>query len=110
MADIVLVPTAPFNVELRVTKTVRRMVHSAGRQSRIVLVRTTDPQARRTRAAIEDHPDHFAPVALRYLVAYPDSYATGEGVQEAFPGSVAAAEVSALFDYTIQQLRGPAHG
>lgn len=110
LADFVLVPTAPFNVELRVTKTVRRMVHGAGRQSRIVLVRTTDPQARRTRAAIEDHPDHFAPVALRYLVAFPDSYAKGEGVQEAFPDSVAAAEVSALFDYMIQQLRGTAHG
>lgn len=110
LADFVLVPTAPFNVELRVTKTVRRMVHGAGRQSRIVLVRTTDPQARRTRAAIEDHPDHFAPVALRYLVAYPDSYAKGEGVQEAFPDSVAAAEVGALFDYMIQQLRGAAHG
>jgi chromosome partitioning protein len=110
LADFVLVPTAPFNVELRVTKTVRRMVHGAGRQSRIVLVRTTDPQVRRTRSAIEDHPEHFAPVALRYLVAYPDSYARGEGVQEAFPESVAAAEVGALFDYMVQQVSGGAHG
>lgn len=108
--DFVLVPAAPFSIELRVTRTVRRMVDSAGRQSRIVLVRTTDPQARRTRSAIEDHPDHFAPVALRYLVAYPDSYAQGEGVVEAFPESIAATEVRALFAYLINQLGGGAHG
>lgn len=108
--DFVLVPSAPFNVELRVTKTVRRMVDSAGRQSRIVLVRTTDPQARRTRSAIEDHPDHFAPVALRYLVAYPDSYAQGEAVLETFPDSIAATEVRALLDYMLRQLNGGANG
>lgn len=108
--DFVLVPSAPFNVELRVTKTVRRMVDSAGRQSRIVLVRTTDPQARRTRSAIVDHQDHFAPVALRYLVAYPDSYAQGEGVLETFSDSIAATEVRALLDYMLRQLNGRANG
>ena len=61
-------------------------------------------------SAIEDHPDHFAPVALRYLVAYPDSYAQGEGVVEAFPESIAATEVRALFAYLINQLGGGAHG
>src|SRR5690606_27252317 len=45
MVDYVLVPSAPFNIELRVTKPVRRMVAASGRQSRIVLVKTTDPQA-----------------------------------------------------------------
>lgn len=109
-ADFVLVPAAPFSIELKVTKTVRRMVDRAGRQSRIVLVRTTDPQARRTRSTIEDYPDHFAPVALRYLVAYPDSYAQGEGVLESFPDSIAANEVRALLGYLINQLGGGAHG
>ncbi len=108
--DFVLVPSAPFNIELRVTKPVRRMVAASGKQSRIVLVRTTDPQARRTRTAIAAHPDHFAGVALRYLVAYPDSYALGEGVQETYPTSVAAAEVAALFDYVLQETGGGAHG
>lgn len=108
--DFVLVPSAPFSIELRKTKAVRRMVAASGRQSRIALVKTTDPQARRTRTAIEEHPDHFAEVALRYLVAYPDSYAVGEGVQETFPGSVASAEVAALLDYVLQQVRGGRHG
>ncbi|KFL30293.1 hypothetical protein JP75_17155 [Devosia riboflavina] len=110
LVDFVLVPSAPFNVELRVTKTVRRMIDAAGRQSRIVLVRTTDPQARRTRKAIEEFPNHFAPVALRYLVAYPDSYAAGEGVLETYPGSVAATEVQALFDYMLEIVGGGRNG
>lgn len=110
MVDFVLVPSAPFNIELRVTKAVRRMVAAAGRQSRIALVKTTDPHARRTRTAIEEHPDHFAGVALRYLVAYPDSYAVGEGVQETYPDSVASAEVAALLNYVLQEVRGGRHG
>lgn len=111
LVDFVLVPSAPFNIELRVTRPVRRMVAASGRQSRIVLVKTTDPQARRTRTAIEKHPDHFAPVALRYLVAYPDSYALGQGVQETYPGSVAAAEMKALLGYVLQQrAMGGQHG
>lgn len=110
LVDFVLVPSAPFNIELRKTKAVRRMVAASGKQSRIVLVKTTDPQARRTRTAIEGYPDHFALVALRYLVAYPDSYALGEGVQETYPTSVAAAEVAALLDYVLQEAGGGAHG
>lgn len=110
LVDFVLVPSAPFNIELRVTRPVRRMVAASGKQSRIVLVKTTDPHARRTRKAIEDYPDYFALVALRYLVAYPDSYALGEGVQETYPDSVAAAEVAALLDYVLREAGGGAHG
>lgn len=110
MVDFVLVPSAPFNIELSVTKPVRRMVAAADRRSRIVLVKTTDPHSRRTRRLIEERPDHFAAVALRYLVAYPDSYARGEGVQETYPESVAATEVAALLDYVLHQVGGGRDG
>ena len=105
LSTFVLVPSAPFAEELRVTRTARRIVDAARKKSRICLVKTTGPQVGRTLSTIESYPDHFATVSLRSLVAYADSYARSEGVMETFPTSVAAIEVQALLTYVLKAIK-----
>lgn len=106
---LIVVPSAPFAIELKELVVTRRAAVAAGRPCVTLLVRTTHPSSPRNRHYIEKYPDHFAPMVLRNYVAYADSYARGEGVVETFPNSVAADEVRKVCDFLLARLRDANH-
>jgi chromosome partitioning protein len=99
--SLFLVPAAPFEIELQETKVMRKMISAAGGSSRIVLVRTTGQNAARSQNTMGQYPEYFTPVSTRSLVAFPDAYAMGRGVREAFPNSPAVGQLRALFEYVL---------
>lgn len=104
--DLVVIPSAPYAIEINELVVTRRAARAADCSCVMLLVRTTHPSSLRNRHYIEKYPEHFAPLVLRHLVAYADSYVRGEGVVETFPNSVAAHEVSAVRDYLLARIEG----
>jgi chromosome partitioning protein len=107
--DLVVIPFAPVRIETMEAETVQRAANAARCPHVAVLVRTTNPQSSRNRFWIEKYPRLVAPMVLRHLIAYADSYAKGQGVVETYRNSVAAHEIWALLDYLLNRLKGDDH-
>lgn len=108
--DLVVIPVAPVKIEAEEAGKVQRAAKAASCDHITVLVRTTQPSSWRNRYWIEKYPKLVAPVVLRHLIAYADSYARGEGVLETYPGSVPSIEVEAMLDYLMTRITGGVDG
>ena len=109
IADLVLIPTTPDVEPLEQMPRTLRLCRGFGRPVYAVInmANPTGPaEVSYTREVIESMGAKAAPVVLHRRKAHRDASASGQSVQEVDPGSKAAAEVSALWDWIRAELQG----
>lgn len=108
LADLILVPVRCSILDLDAVAATVRIIQAAGRPAVFVLnaapTNTARPAAE-TRAALEPLGVPLCPVELGHRIAYSDALNGGAAVTEFDPKSKAAAEVAALYQWMIGELR-----
>lgn len=108
-ADLVLIPCRAGILDLRAIGTTARIVKLAGKPAYVVL-NAVPPRATSilddARAAVAVHGLAIAPMALRQRAAYAHALTAGQTAQEYEPAGQATEEISSLYQWLLQTLRG----
>lgn len=106
-ADLILIPCRPGILDLRAIGTTADLVKLAGKPAFVVL-NATPPRAVNlladARDAVAIHGVEVAPVVIQQRAAFAHALTAGQTAEEYDPGSKAAEEVAALFDWITGQL------
>ncbi|MBV8523071.1 MAG: ParA family protein [Acetobacteraceae bacterium] len=107
-ADFILIPCRPAIADIEAMEASADIARLAKRPFAVVLNAIGAQGSREAEARQELHRLglELAPVALGHRVAYGDAMIPGEGVTEHRPGSTAATELHALFEWMCQKLEG----
>jgi len=104
LADVVVIPCQPSSLDLDAIADSVNIVQLAKKPAFFVLnnCRASSTLADEAADALSDYGLPIAPVRIGSRVAFVKSLAEGKGVLEHEPGRTAAAEITALYAYTVQ--------
>jgi chromosome partitioning protein len=100
LSDLVVIPSQPTSLDIRVAKTTARLVHTGGRPYRFLLTRVTPGHTKRVNLWRDRYGSEGPLLQSQFTnrVAFQDSMVVGRGVSEWQPGGEAEREVSETFD------------